>query len=412
MKYYLIDYENVNASGLDGIEDLTTDCRIVLFYTKNSSKIDLGIFTQLRNTEAELVVIEVHHGKQALDIQLGSYVGYLIGTEPIDTEYYIVSKDKGYRNIQDFWSDRRIVLCTNLREDSEIIDEPAPEKKASGRSGSRGGRKTSSRSSAKAGKPVSKSSRGSSRSQKNGKDESTEQEYPVVVAETPVTAIQAVRPEDRKTQNADNVSGAKNGRDADAAKNGRNAQGEKNAPAAESEKLAPKNNAFAEAAALAAAMAAAKKEEQAKQEAAEKAGSAQDTGSARDDSSEKAPAQKSEPVKDEPKQDGSKQDGSKQDGSENSTQKDAAAKESPKKGSSRKTSSRAKVSELRNEANTEIQKILSKEGYAGDIINATASFVSKNIGKDGYKQLIYRGIIKEHGQKQGLAIYRLIKGVL
>ena len=420
MKYYLIDYENVNASGLDGIEDLTTDCRIVLFYTKNSSKIDLGIFTQLRNTEAELVVIEVHHGKQALDIQLGSYVGYLIGTEPIDTEYYIVSKDKGYRNIQDFWSDRRIVLCTNLREDSEIIDEPAPEKKASGRSGSRGGRKTSSRSSAKAGKPVSKSSRGSSRSQKNGKDESTEQEYPVVVAETPVTAIQAVRTEDRKTQNADNasgaknadnVSGAKNDRDADAAKNGRNAQGEKNAPAAESEKPAPKNNAFAEAAALAAAMAAAKKEEQAKQEAAEKAGSAQDTGSARNDSSEKAPAQKSEPVKDEPKQAESKQDGSKQGESEN-TQKNAAAKESPKKGTSKKAASRVKVSELRNEANTEIQKILSKEGYAGDIINATASFVSKNIGKDGYKQLIYRGIIKEHGQKQGLAIYRLIKGVL
>ena len=95
MKYYLIDYENVNAAGLEGIEDLTTDSRIVLFYTKNSSKIDLGVFNLLRNTEGELAVIEVHHGKQALDIQLASYVGFLIGTEPADTEYYIVSKDKG-----------------------------------------------------------------------------------------------------------------------------------------------------------------------------------------------------------------------------------------------------------------------------------------------------------------------------
>jgi len=140
MKYYLIDYENVNAAGLEGIDDVSTDSRVVLFYTKNSSKIDLGVFNLLRSTSAELAVIEVHHGKQALDIQLASYVGFLIGTEPADTEYYIVSKDKGYRNIQDFWSDRRIVLCTSLREDSEIIDEPKPAKsssKSSSRSSSR-----------------------------------------------------------------------------------------------------------------------------------------------------------------------------------------------------------------------------------------------------------------------------------
>ena len=72
-------------------------------------------------------IIEVHHGKQALDIQLASYLGYLIGTEPADTEYYIISKDKGYRNVQSFWPDRRIVLCRNLSPDSEIVDEPAPE---------------------------------------------------------------------------------------------------------------------------------------------------------------------------------------------------------------------------------------------------------------------------------------------
>ena len=48
MKYYLLDYENVNASGLDGIGELTSDCRIVLFYTKNSSKIDLGLFNMKR----------------------------------------------------------------------------------------------------------------------------------------------------------------------------------------------------------------------------------------------------------------------------------------------------------------------------------------------------------------------------
>ena len=153
MKYYLLDYENVNASGLDGISELSEDCKIVLFYTRNSNKIDLGIFNVLRNMKAEISIIEVHHGKQALDIQLASYLGYLIGTEPEDTEYYIISKDKGYRNVQSFWPERHIVLCRNLSPDSEIIDEPSP-KKSSSKSGSRGGRKSSS---AKAAAPAKKS---------------------------------------------------------------------------------------------------------------------------------------------------------------------------------------------------------------------------------------------------------------
>jgi hypothetical protein len=156
MKYYLLDYENVNATGLDGARELGTDCRIILFYTKNSSKIDLGTVNLLRDMKAELSIIEVHHGKQALDIQLASYLGYLIGTEPADTEYYIISKDKGYRNVQSFWPDRHIVLCRNLNSDSEIVDEPADEKKSSSRSRSRGGRKSANAkaSAAKADKPA------------------------------------------------------------------------------------------------------------------------------------------------------------------------------------------------------------------------------------------------------------------
>ena len=72
MKYYLLDYENVNSTGLDGVRDLGADSRIILFYTKNSSKIDLGMVNLLRDMKAELSIVEVHQGKQALDIQLDS----------------------------------------------------------------------------------------------------------------------------------------------------------------------------------------------------------------------------------------------------------------------------------------------------------------------------------------------------
>ena len=243
MKYYLIDYENVNASGLDGIEKLSQDSKVVLFFTRNSNKIDLNMLHVLLNMETDLLVIEVHHGKQALDIQLASYVGYLIGTEGDESEYNIISKDKGYRNIQDFWSDHTINLFSSIRQAAR--QKAAEEGDASAGSASGGesggkGRKSSGKKSA-----------------------------------------------------SDGQKGSSNG-------------GQK--------------------------------------------------------------------------------------GSSNGDQK--------------------KASDRRNEVNTDIQKILSKAGYPGDLINGTASFVSRNIRQDGYKQIIYRGIIKELGQKTGLEVYRLIKDIL
>lgn len=375
MKYYLLDYENVNASGLDGIGDLSSDCRIVLFYTKNSSKIDLGVFNMLRNMEAEMSIIEVHHGKQALDIQLASYLGYLIGTEPADTEYFIISKDKGYRNVQSFWPDRRIVLCRNLSPESEIVDEPAPEKKTSSRSGSRGGRKSSS---AKASSTAKATAAAKAPAAEEPKEETKEK--PKASRSSGRTKAQAKPAEDVK----------KDAPKKDAPK--------KDAPKAEpavSEE--PKPNAFAEAAAIAKAVVEAKK---ARNEAAAK----------KAEKAENAPAEKPAEKEEKPAKKTKKTASKKK--SEDSKQKAAESKQQAADDKQKAAEAKHKASDIRNEVNNEIQKRLSKENVDGDIINATASFVSKNIGKDGFKQLIYRGIIKEHGQKQGLAIYRLIKDLL
>ena len=349
MKYYLIDYENVNAAGLEGMDEITPDSRVVLFYTKNSSKIDLGVFNLLRSSEAELAVIEVQHGKQALDIQLASYVGFLIGTEGVDTEYYIVSKDKGYRNIQDFWSDRHIYLCTSLREDSELTDDdPVPAKKSTrsgSRSGSRGGKKSAGKSDSKdhdrsSGKT---SSRGSRSSAKAGS-----------------------KAESKREEATSDASG-------NAAASSRQEPSSKPEPSVRNDSNGPKEEASRELDGFALA-----------REAVASLNAA----------AEKAEAEAAEKVKAE----------------EKAKVADKAKAEAGEK--SKSDDDKSKASSHRNEVNTEIQKILSKAGIAGDVINATASFVSKNIDKDGYKQLIYRGIIKEHGQKMGLELYRLIKGVL
>ena len=336
MKYYLLDYENVNSTGLDGVRDLGADSRIILFYTKNSSKIDLGMVNLLRDMKAELSIVEVHHGKQALDIQLASYLGYLIGTEPDDTEYYIISKDKGYRNVQSFWPERHIVLCRNLNSDSEIVDEPTEAKKSSSRSRSRNGRKSTA---AKA-------------------TESAEEPKAAMPAEESQATKPVEEPKAAEPAEEPKVS-TKPAEEPKAAE-----------PAAE-----PKLNAFAEAAAIAKAVVEAKK---ARNEAEDKK---------KAESKQKAPAKKKAAEK-----------------------KAAAKKAEPKKAEpKKKATAKQKASDARAEANNEIQKILSKEGFPEEVVNSTASFVSKNIGKEGYKQKIYRGIIKENGQKQGLAIYRLIK---
>ena len=321
MKYYLLDYENVNAAGLDGLGELAADSKIILFYTRNSNKIDLGVVTQLYSTRADLSIIEVHHGKQALDIQLASYLGYLIGTEPADTEYYIISKDKGYRNVQSFWPDRHIVLCKNLTPDSEIVDEPAEEKKSTSRSGSRSKRRTTAvKASKSAGKQVEAKQAEAKQAEEKQTEETAapeaEPNEPIVKPKTEPKVEPKVEPVEEK-------------------------------PAIE-----PKPNAFAEAAAIAKAVVEAKKNRNATETQAEK--------------------------KKEPK----------------------APKTKPR------------ISDIRAEVNNEIQRILSKENFSGDVVNATASLVTKNVGKDGYKQTVYRGIIKENGQKQGLKIYRLTKDIL
>lgn len=59
--------------------------------------------------------------------------------------------------------------------------------------------------------------------------------------------------------------------------------------------------------------------------------------------------------------------------------------------------------------NAEIMKLLSKAGYANDIVAYVASTVVRNLGvKDG-KQQTYRAIIAKYGQKNGLSIYDRIR---
>ena len=100
---YMIDYENVLNNGLKGVELLNADDKLFIFYSKNASSITINTHKNLEKTKATKKYIEVTSTtKNALDFQLSTCLGALIKEFP-DDEIAIISKDKGYNAVIEFW---------------------------------------------------------------------------------------------------------------------------------------------------------------------------------------------------------------------------------------------------------------------------------------------------------------------
>lgn len=100
---YLLDYENVR--NLTWLNDLTNADRVIIFYTKNANTLTFDEHEILQKTEAKIEYKKVVVGNNALDFQLSSYLGFLIGQD--FTDFCIVSKDCGYDSIIDFWRNEK-----------------------------------------------------------------------------------------------------------------------------------------------------------------------------------------------------------------------------------------------------------------------------------------------------------------
>ena len=134
MNYYLIDFENVKSSGFDGVEKLSENDKVITFYSVNSNTITIDMHIKINKSKADIKFQKVSvGGKNALDFQLSSYLGYLIrDTLPTDgiaerCNYYIVSKDTGYAFLCKYWKSRgiEIKLVNNMSgaNESEMEEE-------------------------------------------------------------------------------------------------------------------------------------------------------------------------------------------------------------------------------------------------------------------------------------------------
>lgn len=121
MTVYLVDFENVRSEGLKGVEELSSEDKVVIFYSQNANSITFDVHTLLRKSSAE---IETYHilrgGHNSLDFQLSTYLGYLV-MENSYREIVIISKDKGFLCVTNFWEENsdkcncKIKLCKSIR---------------------------------------------------------------------------------------------------------------------------------------------------------------------------------------------------------------------------------------------------------------------------------------------------------
>jgi len=109
--YYLVDYENVHQTGLNGIGELEKTDNVIIFYSQNADKLPFSLHNQIIETKAKITYFEVNTlGKNALDFQLSSYIGYIVGKHS-KCICYIISKDSGYENVCNFWRRYGMKIC-------------------------------------------------------------------------------------------------------------------------------------------------------------------------------------------------------------------------------------------------------------------------------------------------------------
>ncbi len=107
MSYYLVDFENVKSRGMEGVELLTEEDTVCIFYSNNADSMTFDLHRKLNETKAHIIYHKVAVGtKNALDFQLATYLGYLICDQQKSErtqEYYIVTKDNGFYSLLVYW---------------------------------------------------------------------------------------------------------------------------------------------------------------------------------------------------------------------------------------------------------------------------------------------------------------------
>ena len=103
MRSFLVAFENVKSKGLVGIDQLGSDDHVVIFYSENSDTISFEMHCSVMRAAASVEYMKVNvGGKNALDFQLSTLLGYMVAQQN-NSHIFIISNDKGFDKLHDFW---------------------------------------------------------------------------------------------------------------------------------------------------------------------------------------------------------------------------------------------------------------------------------------------------------------------
>lgn len=117
---YLVDYENVGDVAMNGANKLVPGERLVTFFSKNAKALSFELWNELTECKGikEMKMVEIP-GKNALDFQLSSHLGYAICKYPHFENFVIISKDTGFQTLIEFWKkekDVKVYLFPTMEE--------------------------------------------------------------------------------------------------------------------------------------------------------------------------------------------------------------------------------------------------------------------------------------------------------
>ncbi|MDE6671366.1 MAG: hypothetical protein K2K16_04135 [Ruminococcus sp.] len=88
-KYYIVDFNGVKADGLDGIENLTENDTLIVFFVKEESKVDFALLSKFYACHTNVTTKEIETKELILPV-ISMYIGS-ISNETLDV--YLVCND-------------------------------------------------------------------------------------------------------------------------------------------------------------------------------------------------------------------------------------------------------------------------------------------------------------------------------
>ena len=116
---FFVDYENVNTKGLMGVEYLHSDDCVLFFYSDSANLVSKQQWRVIENSKCEVRFIKlIREGKNGLDFYIASELANVITQEPFN-ENVIISHDKGFNAVRDYWRNRdglQVIRCDSISD--------------------------------------------------------------------------------------------------------------------------------------------------------------------------------------------------------------------------------------------------------------------------------------------------------